>query len=124
MNLQKQIQVGAANFPDVAKRYSEDQFRDEAGNMGWVASGEMLPELDAALASLAVGQLSEPIQSRLGFHLVRVEERKPADSLSITDANYSVYQQIYQEKFKKKFTGWMGELRKKAYIELPDSSGS
>ena len=123
-NLQKQIEVGASNFADAARRYSEDQFRNDGGNMGWVASGELMPELDAVLAGLAGGKVSEPVQSRLGFHILRIEERKSAASLPVTDANNSVYQQLYQEKFQKTFVRWMNELRQKAYIDLPGQSGS
>ena len=124
VNLQKQIEVGAAQFADVAKHYSEDQFQDDGGAMGWVAPGELMPDLNSPLSTLTVGQLSEPIQSRLGFHLLRIEERQSADSLSIMEANNAVYQKLYQQKFQKAFVRWMDELRKKAYIELPGSSGS
>lgn len=122
-NLHKQIESGAAAFADVAKQYSEDQFRDDGGDMGWVAPGELMPELDAALLAATVGQVSGPIQTQLGFHLVRIDERQSADSLSVTEANNSVYQKLYQKKFQKQFVGWMDELRKKAYIELPEPSG-
>ncbi len=86
--------------------------------MGWVAQGELLPELDTALFGLTVGDTSAPIQTRLGFHLVKVEERRPASSLSLTEANRSVYQQLYQQKFQVAFAQWLGELKKKAYIEI------
>ena len=85
--------------------------------MGWVAKGDLLPELDAALFTVPVGTLSEPIRTRLGFHLVKVEERKTASDLSVTEANRTVYQQIYQQKFEAAMKRWLSELRRRAYIE-------
>ena len=99
--------AGGADFAALARRYSEDQHREDCGAMGWVAPGELMPELDAALGALPVGQLSETVQSRLGFHLVRVEERKPVAGLSLMEANQAVYQQIYQKKFQEAMTRWV-----------------
>lgn len=108
------------DFATVAKRSSEDSYRDEGGAMGWVAPGELLPELDAALAHLNVGERSDPIQTRLGFHLVKVEERRNATSLTVMEANHAVYQRLYQEKFREAFTRWLNELKRNAYIEILD----
>jgi parvulin-like peptidyl-prolyl isomerase len=87
--------------------------------MEWVAQGELLPELDAALFSLPVGTVSEPIQTRLGFHLVKIEERRTASDLSPTDANRAVFQQLYQQKFEAAMRYWLSELQRHAYIEIP-----
>lgn len=122
-NLQKQVETGASLFEDVAKRYSEDQFREDGGLMGWVAFGELMPELNSVMETLKVGEVSQPIASKLGFHLIRIEERKSADSLSVTDAYHAVYSKLYQDKFQRAFVRWMQELRKKAYIDLPGLSG-
>jgi len=110
--------VKGADFSSLAKRYSEDPHAQDGGAMGWVAQGELLPELDAALFTLKPGELSGPLQTRLGFHLVKVEERRPADSLSLTEANHEVSQQLYQQKFQAAFTRWLGELKRHAYIEI------
>ena len=112
-----------ADFAAVAKQYSEDPHREEGGNMGWVAPGELLPELDAALTSLKPGELSEPIRTRLGWHLVRVEERRDPSSLSVTEANRAVYQRLYQRKFQEAFVKWLEGLKRKAYIEILELKG-
>ncbi|MBI4340781.1 MAG: peptidylprolyl isomerase [Candidatus Omnitrophica bacterium] len=110
--------AGGADFAALAKQHSEDQHRQEGGAMGWVAPGELMPQLDAALETLQVSQLSDPIQSRLGFHLMRIEERKPASSLSLMEANQAIYSTIYQRKYEEAMARWLGELRKKAYIVI------
>lgn len=116
-DLRKQLASGA-EFAALAKRYSEDPHAEEGGAMGWVAQGELLPELDAALFSLKVGELSAPIQTKLGFHLVKVEERRDATTLSVTETDRNLAQQIYQRKFQEAFTRWLTDLKRHAYIEL------
>jgi len=120
-HLRQQLLHGA-DFAALAKRYSEDPHRDDGGAMGWSASGELLPELDAALFQLPVGELSMPIQTRLGFHVLRVEERRAASSLSLMEAHRSIFEQLYQQKFQEAFRRWLGELMQKAYIEISDAS--
>ena len=114
--------VHGADFAELARRYSEDSHRDDGGVMGWVAQGELLPELDAALFGLKEGTVSEPIQTRLGFHVVRVEERRTATSLSVTEANHAIYQRLYQQKFQAAFAKWLADLKRHAYIELLPAS--
>ncbi|MBI3320663.1 MAG: peptidylprolyl isomerase [Candidatus Omnitrophica bacterium] len=116
-DLHRQLTQGA-DFPSLAKRYSEDPHAEAGGEMGWVAQGELLPELDAALFSVKEGMVSSPIQTRLGFHLVKVEERRTATSLSVMEANRAVYQQLYQQKFQEAFARWLAELKRHAYIEI------
>lgn len=106
------------SFPDLARRYSEDPNRDAGGAMDWVGQGELLPELDAVLFRLSVGEVSAPIQSRLGFHLLRMEERRAASSLSATEANRTITQQLYQAKFQEVFARWLDDLKRDAYIEI------
>lgn len=114
--------ANGAEFSTLAKRYSEDQRKADGGAMGWVAQGELMPALDAALANLKPGELSSPLQTRLGFHLVKVEEVRPASSLTLTEAHQAVYQRLYQEKFQSAFTRWLEDLKSKAYIEIAEAS--
>ena len=107
-----------ASFADLAKRYSEGPQADQGGDLGWVAQGELMPELDTVIFSLQPGQVSEPLATRLGFHLVKVEERRTASSLSVSEAHRAVYQQLYQQKFQAALTRWVGELRRRAYLEI------
>lgn len=111
--------VQGAEFSALATRYSEDPSAADGGRMEWVAQGELLPELDAVLFSLPVGSISEPIQTRLGFHLVKIEERRTASDLSPTDANRAVFQQLYEQKFEAAMKRWLSELQRHAYIEIP-----
>ena len=115
--LHRQAERGA-DFGALAAKHSEDPHRDEGGDMGWVAQGDLLPELDAALFSLSPGQVSDPIQTRLGFHLVKVLDRRTSTSLSLQEAHEAIYRRLYAEKFERAFQRWISELGRKAYIEI------
>jgi parvulin-like peptidyl-prolyl isomerase len=116
-DLHRQLADGA-DFAALAKRYSEDPNAQDGGVMEWVAQGELMPELDAVLFTLPVGSVSEPIQTRLGFHLLKVEERRTASELSVTEANRAVYQQLYQQKFEAAMKRWLSDLKSRAYIQI------
>ena len=118
----RQKLVGGASFADLAKQYSEDPQADEGGDMGWVAQGQLLPELDAELFRLKPGEVSGPIQTRLGFHLLKLEERRTAASLSMLEANRAIYEQLFQQKFQAAMKRWLAELKRKAYIDIVHAS--
>lgn len=108
-------------FAAVARRYSDDANVQGGGALGWVAPGVLMPELDRAIAALKEGEISEPIRSRLGFHLVRVGRHRTVTGLNAAEMERAVEQRIFQEKFQAELATWLGELKRKAYIELrPD----
>jgi len=115
--LHRELTEGA-DFAQLARQRSEDPRAVDGGRMDWVAEGELLPALDAALFRLPPGAVSEPIQTRLGFHLLKVEERRAADSLSLMEAHHAVYEQLYQEKFQAAFGRWLADLTRRAYVEI------
>ncbi len=116
--LRAQLQAGA-DFAALARQHSEDAYREQGGQMDWTAQGELMPELDEALFALKPGELSAPLRSRLGFHLLRVDDRRAADRLSFVEANRAIQQQLYQQKFAAAMSRWLAELRRRAYIQIP-----
>lgn len=107
-----------ADFSVLARRHSEDPNAGEGGELTWMAQGELMPELDEVAFSLKPGEVSTPIRTRLGFHLIRLEERRASTSLSLMEANHAVYKQLYQQKFEQAFQRWMERLRSQAYIRV------
>ena len=120
-NLHQKL-VKGADFAGLAKQYSEDPYAKDGGVMEWVAQGELMPELDTVLFQLTPGELSQPIQTRLGFHLLRVEERRAAEQLAPEQAHTAIYQQLYQQKFQQAFMRWLTQLKRRAYIQLVSDS--
>jgi peptidyl-prolyl cis-trans isomerase SurA len=117
--IDRQLRQGKT-FEELAARYSEDSNAAADGSIGWITPGELMPELDQAIATLESGEVSGPIRSRLGFHLVKVRDRRSASSLSAAEAKRNVQLQLYQQKFDERMTQWLGELKQRAYIEIRD----
>jgi peptidyl-prolyl cis-trans isomerase SurA len=112
--------VRGAEFSDVAKRYSEDASAEAGGLIGWVARGELMPELNAALFNLT-GQprdFSTPIRTSLGYHLVKVGQRRTSATVRAEEATTRATRQLYEQKFDERLGQWLEELRGRAYIDL------
>ena len=117
--LHDRLQKGEA-FEALAREYSEGPDTQDGGLMGWVHPGELLPELDAVLFQLQPGELSAPIQSRLGFHLVKIVERRSRSADEAADSREQLERQLYQQKFNKALETWLADLKAKAYLQLID----
>jgi parvulin-like peptidyl-prolyl isomerase len=106
--IKKQLDAGA-DFAALAKQYSEDTgSRDEGGELGWFGKGRMVAEFEDAAFKLQPGQVSDPVKTQFGYHLIKVEERDPARSI-----DPSSLQQKKYEAFQK----WLSDLRTAAKVE-------
>lgn len=105
-------------FEALAKAHSEDPHAEEGGSLGWVRQGQLMPELDDAAFKLQANEYSEPIKTRLGFHLLKVLERRQLSEQQASESRREIEQRIYQEKFNKAMMAWLNELRQKAYIHV------
>ncbi len=76
LDLKKQIEDDGASFEDLAKNHSQCPSGREGGSLGQFGQGDMVPEFDQIVfGDIPVGQISEPVKTQFGFHLVRVDER-------------------------------------------------
>jgi peptidyl-prolyl cis-trans isomerase D len=90
-------------FEKVAAEVSDDQGSKEAGgDLGFFPRGRMVPAFEAAAFSLDVGKVSDPVQSTYGFHVIRVEEKRPAKLVSFDEAKASLAREILAEERAKK----------------------
>ena len=85
---------------------------------GELARGELFPALEAAAFALAVGGVSEPVQSPAGFHLVQVTEKTPAFEPKLEEVRASIEQQIAERKTRERYDTWLKQLRSEAIVEL------
>ncbi len=116
-NLRRQILQGE-EFADLAKVHSQDTRAESGGLSEWVEKGNMIPAIDDVIFKLQVGQLSEIVETSMGYHLFRVEERKVGEEKSYEDARDDIYDKIFHEKSKKRFEHWLTNLKRSAYISV------
>jgi foldase protein PrsA len=67
-------------FEDLAKEYSSDGSAEQGGDLGWFGPGKMVPEFEEAAYALEVNEISEPVQSQFGFHIIKVTEKKEKEA--------------------------------------------
>lgn len=118
-DLKRQIESGERRFEDVAREVSEDGSAAAGGDLGWYGPGVMVPEFDQPASRLAPGEISEPVASRFGVHLIQVLERRRT-ALPPAERRAQVRNVLRERKFEQAYADWVDELRARAYIEIRD----
>lgn len=110
--------LGGDDFATVARAVSEDTVSaTEGGDLGWLSPGDTVPEFEQAMAALPIGELSEPIQSRFGVHLMQVLDRRSFDTTDETKRN-NCARQIRAAKAEEERELWVRRLRDQAFVEV------
>jgi len=103
-------------FEELARQYSEDGSASNGGDLGWVNPGDLVPEFEKTMDALAINQISEPIKSRFGWHIIQVLERRNQD-VSQQAARLKIREAIKARKSEETFQDWLHGLRDRAYVE-------
>ena len=106
-----------AKFEDMARINSEDATAAKGGDLGWINPGDTVPEFEQAMGRLAVNEVSAPIRTTVGWHLVKVEERRKQD-ISRDRQREQARQAIRQRKADEMFNEFVRQTRDRAYVEL------
>lgn len=122
VELKERLDNNAASFEELAKLYSNDLSAGKGGDLGWIHPGDTVPEFERAMDALQPGQVSEPIESPFGYHLIQVLERRSAD-VSQERRRLAARQAIRERKMEEATEDWLRQLRDRAYVEyrLQDS---
>ncbi|KUM03111.1 molecular chaperone SurA [Chromobacterium sp. F49] len=105
-----------AKFADMAKLYSEDGSNAKGGDLGWVSLGDLVPDFEKAMVALPVGQVSQPVRSPFGWHLILVEGKRNQD-VSSDHEKMAIKQQIRARKMEQAYADWVRQLRDSAFVE-------
>jgi len=114
--LRERIAAGA-DFAELARLNSEDGTAARGGELGWVYAGDTVPEFERAMNALAPGELSRPVRTPFGFHLIEVQERRAAD-LSAERQRLKARQALRERKADESYQDWLRQLRDRTYVEL------
>ena len=116
-DLRERIDQGGANFADIAKQFSQDGSAASGGELGWMAAADLVPEFAQVMEALPIGQLSQPVRSPFGWHLIQVLERRDTD-VSKERERLEARQAIRSRKADEAYEEWLRQLRDSAYVEL------
>ena len=114
LQIRQQIESGG-DFAKFARTYSQDGSASNGGDLGWISPGETVPEFERAMNSLQDGQISEPVRSEYGYHLIQVLGRREAEG-SVAQQMDLARQAIGQRKAEQAYADWLRELRDTAYV--------
>lgn len=117
LDLRYRIMSGQISFAQAAKQYSQDGSAEQGGDLGWQGTGTFVPEFQQAVDALKIGEVSEPVPTRFGVHLIEVLGRKQ-QQLSQKDVREQAREILKQRKAQEAAPAWLADLRSKAYIEI------
>ena len=111
-----------ANFEELAKRYSDCPSKSKGGDLGYFERGRMVKEFEDAAFALKPGELSGIVETRFGYHIIKVTDRKPARTIPLTEAEADVRSYLTGEKKKQAVEDYISKLKSESTIEWPDST--
>ncbi len=120
MQWREQVTSGKARFEDLAREHSQDGSARDGGDLGWASPGQFVPEFEEAMNSLAPGEVSRPLVSRFGVHLIRVDERRQV-RMSEREQRDIVRGLVRERKVAEALQNWAQDLRSRAYVEYREA---
>ena len=116
-DLRDRIVGGSADFAEMARAHSDDATAARGGELDWVYPGDTVPEFERAYQGLKIGEISAPVRSPFGYHLIQVLERRSGD-LSPERQRLQARQALRERKSDEAYQEWLRQLRDQSYVEL------
>ncbi len=112
-----------ADFARLAEKYSEGPARSRGGELGSVKKGEVFSELEQLIFSTARGATSEPTRTRVGFHVIHVDDVTPGKVITLDKVSGKIRDKVFQEKFTKRRREWVADLKRSVFLETSYDPG-
>jgi peptidyl-prolyl cis-trans isomerase SurA len=117
LELRDRIVSGGADFAELARVHSDDGTATRGGELDWVYPGDTVPEFERAYQELKIGEVSPPVRTPFGYHLIQVLERRSSD-LSPERKRLQARQALRERKADEAYQEWLRQLRDQTYVEL------
>lgn len=106
------------DFAELAKQYSIDvATKEKGGDLGFFAKGAMVKEFEEAAFSLKVGEISSPVKTQYGYHIIKVEEIKEAKEAIYEESKDEIKDILFNQKVQEEYGTWIQELYDKYEVE-------
>ncbi|MBU3147001.1 peptidylprolyl isomerase [Clostridium sp. CF012] len=106
------------SFEEAAKKYSKCPSSAQGGSLGSFTRGRMVPEFEKAAFELEVGEISEPVKTQFGYHLIQLDEKSSQDVKSLEESKQMIVKNILNQKQNEKYISTVTELKNKYTVEL------
>tara|TARA_R110001592_G_scaffold363392_1_gene687130 strand:+ start:57441 stop:58670 length:1230 start_codon:yes stop_codon:yes gene_type:complete len=106
------------DFSELAREFSEDiGSAQEGGELGWTSPGQMVPEFQTAMDATAVGEISEPVRTQFGWHILLVEGRREQDMTSEA-VRQKAADFLHNRKYQEELDAWLQQIRDEAFVDI------
>lgn len=117
-DIRERIVTGGADFAALAKAHSDDAASAaRGGELDWIYPGDTVPDFERALQDLKPGELSQPVRTPFGYHLIQVLDRRASD-VSQERRRLEARKVLRERKAEEAYQDWLRQLRDQAYVEL------
>jgi peptidyl-prolyl cis-trans isomerase SurA len=116
-SFKEQIKTKVSDFSQIAKKYSEDGSAPGGGALGWMSPGELVPEFEQAMNRLNINEVSEPVRTEFGWHLIQVIERRNTKLSSDKQRDYA-RAALRERKLDQAYEDWIRQIRDGATVEI------
>jgi foldase protein PrsA len=111
------------DFAALAKEYStDDSSKDSGGELGYFAKGDMAAAFEDTAFAMSVNQISDPVKTDYGYHIIKVEDKKAAQAANYEDSKAKIKETLFDQKVDSQFQTWLDEKKKNYDIENTLSS--
>jgi len=116
-DIRARVLSGAADFAEMARANSDDATAARGGELDWVYPGDTVPEFERAFQDLKVGDISQPVRTPFGYHIIQVLQRRSAD-VSPERKRLQARQVLRERKSDEEYQEWLRQLRDRTYVEV------
>lgn len=119
-DFRRRIQAGETDFATLARQNSQDGSAAQGGDLGWASPGMFVPEFENVMNQLAPGQISDPLISRFGVHLIQLLERRQT-TLNEREQRELIRNMLRERKMAEAYDNWVRDTRARAYVEMREA---
>ena len=114
----RQRALDGEDFAELAKEYSDDiGSAQEGGSLGWTMAGQMVPEFENTMDSTAIGEMSQPVRTQFGWHIIEVTGRRDQDMTELAQRN-QIREYLHSRKYQEELDAWLRKIRDEAFVDI------
>ncbi|MBI1735600.1 MAG: peptidylprolyl isomerase [Candidatus Rokubacteria bacterium] len=110
--------LAGVDFADLARRHSADASAKDGGDLGTLKRGELAQDIESQIVGLAVGEISEPYRSPLGWHVFKLESKESLEGEGLVRVRQQIRDILFREKYDARLDTWLREIKQRAIIEV------
>ncbi len=116
--IRRKITEEGLDFAEAARKYSEGPSGPDGGNLGEIGRGQMVESFDAAAFSLDTGEISEPVRTKFGFHIIKVDSVIGGKQRPLVEVRKEIENKMYMEILEEVRSDWISDIKKDAFIDI------